>query len=685
MRFLTRRNIAGLMCLLLVVIATTLFAQAGRGSAHATTVKLVSDMLERYHINHVHIDDDASKQLFERFIEQLDPLKVYFLQDDIEQFRLYETSLDNMLDRGDASFAYEIYDKYLSRIDERMAYAQELVDSDFDFTKNEEIATDPDTINWARTTAEIHERWRKRVKSDYLDLKLDDKTDEDIRDRLHKRYRNVQLMRTQVDDEEILESYLTALSQVFDPHSSFMSKSTLEDFRISMELSLEGIGAALRFEDGYTTVAEIVAGGAAEKDGRLKVGDVITGVAQAGESDFVDIVEMKLTKVVRLIRGDSGTKVKLQVKTKTGESKIYELTRQKIELKSSAVRGEIIDSAERFGTPGTRVGVINIPSFYRDFRGAQAGVEGFRSTSRDVLMVLEEFRQAGGVDLVVVDLRTNGGGALAEAIEVTGLFIEKGPVVQVKEQDGNIRSHEDTDEFIAYTGPLVVLCNRLSASASEIFAAAIRDYDRGIVIGDTTTHGKGTVQNVMPVPPRLFRFLNRDGQGALKLTIQQFYRVNGDSTQTLGVKSDVVLPSLLDHLDLGEQFLDNSLAFSEIDAAEGRSALGLVPEGVVSKLRHRSAARIAGNEEFAKLNDDIIRLLERKDRKTRSLNEAVRKAEKEQDVDPEDDPEKKEEEKEESVLGSNGPIFEANYYNDEVLNIGIDYVKLLNEGKVARK
>ena len=404
-----------------------------------------------------------------------------------------------------------------------------------------------------------------------------------------------------------------------------MSKNTLEDFRISMELSLEGIGAALRSEDGYTTVAEVVPGGAAEKDGRLKVGDKIIGVAQANEKDFTDIVEMKLTRVVRLIRGAKDTVVRLQVKTADGEIKTYDLTRQKIELKSSAVRGEIVDTGKRLGDRAYRIGIVHIPSFYRDFRGAQAGAEDFKSTSRDVLKVLKEFRDQGGVDGIVVDLRYNGGGALAEAIEVSGLFIDKGPVVQVKEQDGSIRSHDDVDPAIAYSGPLVVLCNRLSASASEIFAGAIKDYHRGLVIGDTTTHGKGTVQQVMPVPPQLFAFLgNAEEHSALKLTVQQFYRVNGDSTQRIGVPSDIILPSMFDHLDLGEEFLDNALPFSKIAPAAYKPVGPDVDADSLAALRERSARRVAADPDFMKLQKDIVKFVDRKADKSISLNEQKR-------------------------------------------------------------
>ena len=361
---------------------------------------------------------------------------------------------------------------------------------------------------WAADVKELNERWRKRIKYDLLLQKLDksEKKDdkdkdkaaqEDPKKRLHKRYDTLKKQAHEVDDTEVLEIYLSALAHCFDPHSSYMSPQTLEEFNIVMKLSLEGIGAQLKSEDGYTTVAQVVAGGAAEKDGRLKAGDKIIAVAQDG-SDWVDIIEMKLSRVVRMIRGDRGTKVRLKVLTAAGDTVEYTLTRQKIEIKSSEVKGEIIEVGSRI-TGGTgKIGVVNIPSFYRDFGGAQQGLDDFKSTARDVQKVLEKFKREGGIDLLVIDPQ-NGGGALSEAIEVSGLFIESGPIVQVKTPGGEKDVHPDTNPSVAYAGPLMVLTNRLSASASEIFAGVIKDYRRGIIVGDNSTHGKGTVQNVMPV------------------------------------------------------------------------------------------------------------------------------------------------------------------------------------------
>lgn len=661
-----------------LLIATTIFAQqlSATQSDDELTTKLVCEMVSRKHISHKPIDDNISERLLNRYVKSLDRQKLYFTKADIAELQQYKTTLDDKLKEGNVDFAYSTFDMYLQRLERWMAEADKFVDVDHDFTIDESVVIDSDDLDWAADDAELRERWRKQVKNDLLSLIIDDITLPEARTRLHKRYHNLLTQMRQTERFEQLEMYLSSLTHCFDPHSSYMSKETLEDFRIQMELKLQGIGAALRSEDGYTVVAQIVPGGAAEKDGRLKVGDKIIGVAQ-GDEDFVDIVEMKLSRVVRYIRGPKGSTVRLQVRSADdNEIHVYELTRQVIELKSAEVKGEIIETGDRLGGPSKRIGVINIPSFYRDFRMAQQGVEDFKSTARDVKQVLQSFYDQGGVDGIVVDLRTNGGGALSEAIEVTGLFIRQGPVVQVKNQDGRVTSHNDEDPDVYYTGPLVVLCNRLSASASEIFAGAIRDYRRGIVVGDSTTHGKGTVQNVLPVSRKLFLFGNEEDRGALKLTINQFYRVNGDSTQSLGVESDIVLPSLLDHMDLGESSLDNALAFDQVPAA-GYTPLSMVNERIISDLRNASQQRVKTDEEFQEVEEEIARYLERKERTVLSLNEAERRAE--QAENERADANEEEEEELDTTPDPDGPIFPEGYYNDEVLHIAVDYVNLFKQ------
>lgn len=684
----------------LFLVATSIFAQqlSSRDPEEAATTQLVAKMTENYHLNQSRIDDNISSKLVDKFIKDLDPQKLYFYESDIATFNQSRKTLDDMLRKGNVDFAYQVFETFLKRVDERTTLVEKLIDMEHDFTVQEEIMADADDMTWAKTPQELDERWRKRIKYNILTLKLDAKatkknvsdpqtpespevlndvngiTIEEVRDRLHKRYRNVSRTMHQMEQVEVLELYLSAMTQCFDPHSSYMSPRTLEDFQINMRLSLDGIGAALRSEDGYTVVAEIMAGGAAYKDGRLQVDDKIVAVGQE-TGELVDIVEMKLTKVVQLIRGPRGTKVRLQVKKAgTGDATIYELTRQKIELTQQEVKGRIIDGQDVIGRPA-KIGVIDIPSFYRDFSGAQSGSSDFKSTAVDVAKVLEDFRRQN-VEMVVVDLRDNGGGALTEAIDVSGLFIDRGPVVQVKEQSGRVKSHDDEAPGVAWNGPLVVICNRLSASASEIFAGVIKDYNRGIIVGDMTTHGKGTVQNVMPVSNPMFQMFSAKDRGALKLTIQQFYRVNGESTQNRGVRSDVVLPSLTDHMDLGESFLDNALDFSRVPEASYKK-LSLVNEPMVSQLAKASQERVSKDAKFAEINQAIARYLEIKNRKTVSLNEEQMRAERDANSEKIEDAETALQEPEPGK--EEGEIFESNFYNNEVLQIAVDYLEALKQ------
>lgn len=660
-----------------LLVATTIFAQQltkpSEEAAH--TARVICTMVNKYHINHGEVDDSIAPKLFNRFVDLLDPQKLYFVASDIEEFKANRMQLDDQLKSGDVTFAYDVFNRYSDRVAQRVEHAHRLVDLPHDFTLDEEMPTSGEDLPWARDTEEINERWRKRVKYEVLTFKLDGKDMEETRDRLHKRYRTILRSIEDTESSEVLEMYLSSLTHCFDPHSSYMSPETLEEFRIAMQLSLDGIGAALRSEDGYTFVASVVKGGAADKDGRLEVGDKIIGVGQE-DGDIEDIVEMKLSKVVRRIRGKRGSKVRLQcVKEGSGETVTYELIRQKIELKESAVKGEIINTKDRTGRDA-RIGVINIPSFYRDFKGAEQGLENFKSTARDLQKVLLDFKDRGGVDAIIVDLRYNGGGALSEAIEVTGLFIDEGPVVQVKETGSRVKTLIDEIPG-AFNEPLVVVCNRMSASASEIFAGAIKDYRRGIVVGDQTTHGKGTVQNVMPVGLNMFSFFNnRKDRGALKLTINQFYRVNGDSTQNLGVKSDIVLPSLLDNMDVGESSLDNALAFDRI-AASDFDKLAYVNGEVIGKLTRSSQKRVGADAEFQKIQKEVQEYLERKNRKTVTLNEEKLRKERETD--------RKKDEKDKDKDDDEGPVLPVTAYNDELLNIAIDYAELLGTRKTAQR
>src|SRR5580704_11903024 len=452
-----------LTAVMVTLVASTIFAHqaAEPRAAESKTAMLVSKMIEQSHISHLKINEEISVKLFNRYLELLDPRKLYFSQADVEALGQDRAKLGEKMKAGNVDFAYRAFDLFLQRVKDRNALATQLVDAKHDFTVDEGMVIDAEKLPWAKTEDELHERWRKQVKYDLLALKLEDTPDAEAKARLKKRYRlNIENWE-QMEDGEKLEIYLSALTHCLDPHSSYMSPQTRDEFRISMELRLQGIGAALRQEDGFTVVQKIVPGGAAEKDGRLKVGDKIIGVDSKGDGPIQSVVEMKLTKVVHLIRGPEGTKVRLQIKTaehidpknpaknRKSTVNVYALTRQTVELTGQEVKGEIIETSQRLKSQrNVRVGVLNIPSFYRDFNGASNGEQDFKSTARDVQKVLDKFKAKGGVDLLVVDLRNNGGGALSEAIEVSGLFIEQGPVVQVKQPGDDKEIHKDANPNI---------------------------------------------------------------------------------------------------------------------------------------------------------------------------------------------------------------------------------------------
>ncbi len=637
-------------------------------AAESETAKIVVQMIPQFHVSRKGVDDRISSMLLDSFLKDLDPAKLYFQQADIDEFSKFRTTLDDALKSGDVQFGYDVFKRYRERLVVELSKTHTLIDAPHDFTVDETMVTKGDEQPWARSQEEIDERWRKRIKYDLLQLRLDSEPEEEGKKRLHSRYRTVQRNIEQMKQSEILEFYLTALTTCFDPHSTYMSPESAEDFDIQMRLSLDGIGASLKSEDGYTVVNQVMPGGPAGKDGRLKDKDKITGVGQE-TGEIEEVYEVRLTEVVRKIRGKRGTKVRLRVQTAlTGETVIYELTRDRVAISDSEAKGEILETKDRTGRSG-KIGIISLPSFYRDFN-PESGAG--KSAAVDVEKILTQFSDAGGVDAVVMDLRGNGGGALTEAVEISGHFIDQGPVVQVKDPSGRVKELDDDIPSALYTGPLIVICNRMSASASEIFAGVIKDYRRGIIIGDSTTHGKGTVQNLMPVSARqAFRPLGGGpDRGRLKLTIQQFYRVNGDSTQNRGVRSDVVLPSILDHLDEGEAGLDNALPFDQIRNAR-YNAGKLVSSELVAALQKNSEVRIGGNADFQKVEQGIQRFIDRKNRKEVSLVESVLRAEREKDkaIDDEEKKQTGEDEHKESK-----EIFPKNFYNDELLNVTLDYV-----------
>ena len=629
-------------------------------------------LLQRDHLSRRPLDDEIAQRCLKKYLKDLDPMKLYFYQSDVDAFWRRVNELDDAFQRGDVSFGFEVFKVFLQRVDERVQWVDELLNMQHDFSLDEDLVVDRESVPYPANAAEARELWRKRIKYDLLALKADKIEGQQAREKLSRRYHSFAKRMHQTDNEEVLEMYLSAMTESFDPHTEYQSPRTKENFEILMKLELEGIGASLQYEDGYTKVHKIIPGGAADKDGRLKVGDRIVGVGQGTDGEIVDVVDMKLSDVVALIRGKKGTVVRLEViSADTGERKIITLTRAKIELKDSEAQGEIFPVGKKpDGTP-YKIGVIDLPSFYMDMTGARLGLPMFKSTTRDVRRILEDFN-AKGVDAVVLDLRRNGGGALTEAINLTGLFIEDGPVVQVKDAEGRVQPYLDSDPEMLWKGPLVVLVSKFSASASEILAGAIQDYRRGLIVGDHATHGKGTVQTLLDIGREVFRIPNARNLGALKVTVQQFYRPSGDSTQNRGVLADIEWPSLTTHLEkIAEADLDYAMPFDRVEPVPHKNYEMIHPEWI-RQLAARSTERCNASPDFQKVIKTIERYKVQKAKKTVTLNEQKFLAER-AELNVEEEEKKK---IEENVEPKSGGI-RRDFYLDEALAITVDYLELL--------
>lgn len=636
--------------------------------------KQVAKMLESDHLLRRRLDNDTTTRGLKIYLETLDPLKVYFTKTDVEYFQRRQPELAKSLrDMGDIRFAYEVFERFMARVDQRVALVNEILDGPFDFTKDEVLNLDTDKIEYATSNDEIRDRWRKRLKYDMLDLRADKLDDSDARKKLRRRYASFRNRMKQFSSDDLLEMYLTAMTSAYDPHTTYMSPSTLENFRIMMSLNLEGIGARLSQEDGYTVVKEILAGGAAAKQGELKAEDRIVSVGQGVDGEMIDIIDMRLNDVVDKIRGKPGTVVRLGVKSGNQETRILNITRAKVPLSESEASGKVF-SVEH-GDGNVKIGVINLPSFYMDMEAARRNLPNYKSTTRDVRRILASFRNQG-VQAVVLDLRRNGGGSLNEAVDLTGLFVADGPIVQVRDYNGGQDVLEDGDPSIAWSGPLVVVTSKFSASASEILAGAIQDYRRGIVVGDPATHGKGTVQSLQDIGRRAFRtrLFGAPDLGALKITMQQFYRPSGESTQRRGVLADIVLPALSAHRAMGEEDLDYAIPFRKVDSVPFRK-YQMVSDAILKYLREKSTARIKESEEFAKLERLIAAFKSRKDRKTVPLNEEKFNEEREKIGQDEDSLAEE--------LASDSNEIERDFFMDEIFNITVDYIDALGNQAVA--
>ena len=652
----------------------------------------VAVLLEKDHLLRRPLDDEISRRALKSFLQMLDPMKIYFYQSDIDEFTLHENELDDMAKKGDIGLAYTVFKRFMKRLDERVALVNDLLAMEHDFTLDERIVKDRDLLEYPRNEAEARERWRKRVKFELLSRKAEkvlaeeekkddepeedtgeeDEEGEDPIEKISKRYKNLARRWHQTDGDELLELYLTAMTMSFDPHTTYMSASTLENFNIQMSLELEGIGAALRAKDGYTTVERIIPGGAADEDGRLKPADRILGVGQGLEGEIEDVVNMKLSDVVQRIRGEKGSVVRLEVTSSDkSEKRIIEITRAKIELTDLEAQAEVFEEGQNpDGTP-CRIGVIRLPSFYMDMEGRLRNPLNFKSTTRDLRKILNAFNQEN-VDAVVLDLRLNGGGSLQESINTTGLFIKDGTVVQVKDGENRVHLYPDFDSSIVWDGPLVVLISKYSASASEIFAGAIQDYGRGLIVGDHSTHGKGTVQSLMDLGDVIAKgAANPPSLGALKITMQQFYRPSGASTQNRGVLADVELPSLSTHYDVAEADLDYPIDFDEVRPVD-YPKFGYVTEDIRALLRRLSDKRRSESEDFQELARNVELYLQQKNRKHVTLNEEEYLGELRQL-----NAEKKEEESLEKLADTGELGIERTFYLDEALAITVDYLKAL--------
>ncbi len=577
--------------------------------------RTTGNVLASGHYRQKPLNDEVSATFFTNYLSTLDYARLIFVQSDVDEFaQRYANRLDDLTLAGDPTPAYEIFERYLSRLEERTTLALKLLEQPIDFTQEERFNPQRDKAPWPKDKAEADELWRLRVKFDVLQGRLAKDKADDVLKNLAKRYHRLLKTMKEYDNEEILSVYLTALSHAYDPHSDYMSPSEAKQFEISnVKLSLSGIGALLEWEDGYTRIKSLVPGGPAEQSKQLKPKDKIVAVAQE-EGDPVDVVEMRLNKVVELIRGKKGTTVKLTVvpnASEDGTQKVIYLVRDDIKLSEQFAKARILDLPGTDGT-STKLGIIVLNQFYEN-------------CTRDIERLIRRLKD-DKVQGIVLDLRRNGGGILEEAIQLTGLFVPKGPVVQVKGFNGVNRVMEDDDSGVAWDGPLVVAVGHLSASASEIVAAALQDYGRALIVGDAATHGKGTVQTLVP----LSQFYPRPSMGAnagkLKFTVSKFYRIAGGTTQKYGVTPDISLPTVLDHMDLGESHLPNCLPADRTTPASF-SRMNLV-QPYVGTLRERSSNRIGSNKEYAFILEDIEEMKKRKEDPSVSLNEAARLTEK---------------------------------------------------------
>ena len=587
-----------------------------------TATELLSELKSKHYAS-ANIDDAYSSTIFDSYLDTLDSAHLYFLRSDVDELSKYRYTLDNSLEKGDVGPGFDIYNSYYKRVLERLIYAIKRVENhipEMDFTIEEYIDIDREDDPYAETLADLDEIWRKRIKNSVLSLKLTGDSDEEIREKLSKRYRNQLSQVLKTNERDIFQVYLSTIAKAVDPHTDYFSPRDSENFNMQLSLSLEGIGAQLTSDQEYTKVVELVTGGPAERGGELKAGDRIIGIGQGTDGEIEDVVGMRLDDVVSQIRGEKGTVVRLSVMPAEAISEsnatIVNITRDTVKLEDQSAKGEVLELS--YNNRDYKIGVVDLPTFYFDFEAAARGEVDYKSSTRDVRTILEDLNRQE-VDAVVVDLRNNGGGSLSEANQLVGLFIKTGATVQIRYSgllNGFTRSFGDNDPEVAYSGPLAVLVNRTSASASEIFAGAIQDYQRGIVLGGQT-FGKGTVQEIIPMD-----------FGQVKMTRSKFYRISGESTQHRGVIPDIEFPDFYDaYEDIGESSLDGALPWDTVRPVEYlpyHPVQTLLPE-----LKQRHEERVKVSPDFNFLIDQIQRTQRYREKELISLNEVAVKEERE--------------------------------------------------------
>ena len=607
----------------LVLDIEELYEPVASQQIHGETAVSLLEELQTKHYSEINIDDNFSSAAFDSYLDTLDGSHLYFLKSDVDELSVYRYTLDDSLKAGSVEPGFEIYNRYYKRVLERLIYAINRIETnipEMDFTLDESISIDREDAPYANTVEELDEIWRLRLKNSVLSLRLTDDTNEEIEEKLSKRYRNQLSQILKTNERDIFQTYLSTVAKAVDPHTAYFSPRDSENFNMGLSLSLQGIGAQLTSEDEYTKVVELIKGGPAERGAELKAGDRIIAIGQGVDGDLQDVVGMRLDDVVSQIRGEKGTVVRLNVipadAITESSATVVSITRDTVKLEDQSAKKEVIELS--YSGQDYKIGVIDLPTFYFDFEAASRGEEDFKSSTRDVRNLLEELKEEE-VDAVVVDLRNNGGGSLSEANQLVGLFIETGATVQIRYsgiRNGFTRPFGDNDPEVAYDGPLAVLVNRTSASASEIFAGAIQDYQRGVVLGGQT-FGKGTVQEIIPMD-----------YGQVKLTRSKFYRISGASTQHRGVIPDITFPDFYDaYEDIGESSLDGALPWDTVRPVEYRTYNSI--QTMLPELQNLHDERAKTSPDFIYLLGQIERTRALREKETFSLNELVVKQERE--------------------------------------------------------